>query len=325
MQLSIITPVYKVEPYLSRCIESILNQSFADFELILVDDGSPDCCGAICDEYAQKDARITVIHQNNRGQSAARNAALDIARGEYIGFVDSDDYIHPEMFSILMNNAIQYQASISIGGHKQVSDYEPFELLRDTDAVTWRGSDFFRYYVSHGIPIKPWVLWDKVFHKSCFLNLRFPVGRVCEDNAVVFRALYEAKCVAICDACLYFFFSNPNSTFRQGFQLNRLDWLKVLEEMIVYFEEKQDVILVDKLNRSYLFALADLYNKVKQYLDEPSVLAELRFKLQKQYHCEKKRYPINIKTHPGVYEILFPWYSRCYWTARGILTKLTGR
>ncbi len=321
MQLSIITPVYKVEALLSRCIDSILNQSFPDFELILVNDGSPDRCGEICDEYARKDNRIKVIHQKNQGQSVARNAALDIAQGEYIGFVDSDDYVHPEMFSILMDNVRQHNATISICGHKQVSLFESFTAPVNTSATVWLGSDFFRHYVSKGIPIKPWVLWDKIFHRSCFETLRFPVGRVCEDNTVVFRALYEAKCVVICDACLYFFYSNPDSTFRQGFRLNRLDWLKVLEEMIPYFEDKQDAVLVDKINRSYLFALTDLYQKVKQYLDEPAALAELKNKLEVQYRHEKERYPITIKTHPNVIEILRPSYAKCYWTVQGIVSR----
>lgn len=321
MQLSIITPVYKVEALLSRCIDSILNQSFSDFELILVDDGSPDRCGEICEEYAHKDSRIKVIHQKNQGQSVARNAALEIAQGEYIGFVDSDDYVHPEMFSILMNNARNHNATISICGHKQVSSFEPFVSPGITTADAWLGSDFFRHYVSEGIPIKPWVLWDKIFHRSCFETLRFPVGRVCEDNAVVFRALYEAKCVVICDACLYFFYSNPDSTFRQGFRLNRLDWLKVLEEMIPYFEDKKDAVLIDKLNRSYLFALADLYQKVKQNLNEPAVLDELKSKLKVHYHHEKKRYPITIKTHPNVVQILRPGYAKAYWTTQGLLSR----
>lgn len=101
--LSIIVPVYKTEKYLPKCIDSILAQTFADFELILIDDGSPDRSGQICDEYAQKDSRIIVIHQENKGVSAARNAGLDIAKGEHIGFVDSDDWIEPEMYSAMMD------------------------------------------------------------------------------------------------------------------------------------------------------------------------------------------------------------------------------
>lgn len=99
--ISVIVPVYKVEPYLRRCIDSIRNQTYTNLEIILVDDGSPDNCGCICDEYAQKDKRILVIHQKNEGLSAARNSGLDRCTGAYIGFVDSDDCIHPEMYERL--------------------------------------------------------------------------------------------------------------------------------------------------------------------------------------------------------------------------------
>jgi glycosyltransferase involved in cell wall biosynthesis len=116
--ISIIVPIYKVEKYLCRCIDSILAQTFADFECILIDDGSPDNCGNICDEYAKKDARIIVIHQINSGVSSARNAGLDIAKGEWIGFVDGDDFCDSEMFQILYENAARHNADVSICGYK---------------------------------------------------------------------------------------------------------------------------------------------------------------------------------------------------------------
>ena len=121
-ELSIIVPVYKTEKYLPKCIDSILSQTFTDFELILIDDGSPDRCGEICDEYAAKDGRIIVIHQENRGVSAARNAGLDIARGEYIGFVDSDDWIEPEMYKVLVESCVNNKSDISMCGINYYSD-----------------------------------------------------------------------------------------------------------------------------------------------------------------------------------------------------------
>lgn len=115
-ELSIIVPIYKVEKYLPKCIESILNQSFIDFELILVDDGSPDYCGLICDEYAGKDSRVKVIHQNNQGVSAARNAALDVAEGRYLGFVDADDWIEKDMYQTMLQTAFASRADVVICG-----------------------------------------------------------------------------------------------------------------------------------------------------------------------------------------------------------------
>lgn len=134
-ELSIIVPVYKVEKYLPKCINSILNQVFEDFELILVDDGSPDRCGAICDEYSAKDSRIKVIHQNNQGVSAARNTAMNTASGTYIGFVDSDDWIKPDMYQTMIRCAKQNHADIVICGVNYCKDNEEFireNLIRDT-------------------------------------------------------------------------------------------------------------------------------------------------------------------------------------------------
>lgn len=117
-EISIIVPVYKVEPYLRKCIDSILAQTFTDFELILIDDGSPDNCGVICDEYAAKDNRVVVVHQENAGVSAARNAGLNIARGSYIGFVDSDDWIEPEMYETMLRTAKESKADVVMCGVK---------------------------------------------------------------------------------------------------------------------------------------------------------------------------------------------------------------
>lgn len=117
-EISIIVPVYKVEPYLCKCIDSILAQTLADFELILIDDGSPDECGTICDAYAARDYRIVVIHQKNAGVSAARNAGLEVARGAYIGFVDSDDWIEPEMYETMLRTAKETQADVVVCGMK---------------------------------------------------------------------------------------------------------------------------------------------------------------------------------------------------------------
>ena len=120
--LSIIVPVYNVEKYIERCIKSILNQSFTNFELILVDDGSPDNCGKICDEYKKKDSRIKVIHKKNGGLSDARNAGIERAKGEYIAFVDSDDFINKYMYEILYKNAKKWDADISICNFKMVCE-----------------------------------------------------------------------------------------------------------------------------------------------------------------------------------------------------------
>jgi len=320
--LTIITPVYNAEKYLCRCIDSILNQTLADFELILVNDGSPDGSADICEEYAKKDSRVKVLHQENQGQAAARNHALDIATGTYIGFVDSDDYIHPRMYEILVKNAVDTGAEISIGGYRSVS----LESANTEDFVeivtsTASGDDFLRHCLLDAVDKKCWVLWDKIFRRECFDGIRMPEGRIHEDNAVVYKLLYEANKVVDCDVPLYYYYQNPESTMNRRFGIKNLDWLKVLREMVDYFTEKKDEVLLDKMNRSYLFALADLLRSVKEKLNNKKAEKALKKELKRQYNIEKEKYPITIKTHPDVWNQLFPVRAQLYWQWCNVKSK----
>ncbi len=258
-EISIIVPVYNVEKYLRRCIDSILNQTFTDFELILVDDGSPDRCPAICDEYAADDNRIRVIHQVNAGQAAARNRALDIAKGEYISFVDSDDFIRNDYLEILYCNIKQFNADISVCCHQKVSDIADLVIEKKVDIPKkWTGREFLLHCFDSNNG-KQWVLWDKLYCKSCFKNIRLPEGRIYEDNAVVYKLLYEANIVADSDDILYFYFQREDSTMHQDFSFKHLDWLLVLEEMVRYFNKNHENELERIIDKRYLYALTDLY------------------------------------------------------------------
>ena len=324
-KISIIVPIYKVEKYIHRCVDSILNQTFRDFELILVDDGSPDSCGIICDDYAAKDPRICVIHQDNAGQAMARNRALDLAKGEYIAFVDSDDWIHPRYLEILWDNMQRHRAKISICGHTKVSEFGPFGDVSGVDSRSWNGPEYVQACFLGGIPNKAWLLCDKLFHRDCFAQVRMPEGRINEDNAIVYKILYECDRIAECDEALYYYFQNVTGTVNQPFRRKHLDWLLVPEEMIVYFTEKKDDRMADKANRMYLSALEDMYGKVKRHLNDPKLEKELKEKLRAQYNREREKYPITVQSHPRLYEILFPGYTWCYWTLQGILKKFARR
>ncbi len=174
--ISVIVPVYKVEKYLRRCVDSILSQSFTDFELLLTDDGSPDNCPAICDNYAAKDSRVRVIHKENGGLSSARNAALNICEGKYICFVDSDDYISPDMFEKLLSAAKNNDCEVAICGQfterdGQISIDEPKVeqlLIFDSDKAIEKliEDKIINNYV-----------WDKIYKKYLFDGVRFPDGR----------------------------------------------------------------------------------------------------------------------------------------------------
>ena len=146
-QISVIVPVYKVEPYLRRCVDSILAQTFTDFELILVDDGSPDNCGAICEEYEKKDSRVHVIHQENEGLSAARNAGIEWvfanSNSEWLNFVDSDDWVHPQMLERLYHAVLEHNVKVSICGYEE-TDGEIHWTNADTAQVKlWPVEQFY--------------------------------------------------------------------------------------------------------------------------------------------------------------------------------------
>ena len=182
-ELSIIVPVYKVEKYLPRCIDSILAQTFGDFELILIDDGSPDGCGRICDEYARKDKRIVVIHQKNMGVSAARNAGLDIARGRYIGFVDSDDWIEPRMYEVMMDAIRENGADMAVCGVRYADEDGKF-----TRADWLSESVYSRDGLLEDVFAMPNKLGggccNKVLDASKIASVRFKVGMTIAEDAL---------------------------------------------------------------------------------------------------------------------------------------------
>lgn len=190
-ELTIIVPVYNVEKYLPKCIESILVQSFTDFELILIDDGSSDRCGEICDEYAAKDSRIVVIHQKNLGVSAARNAGLEIARGTYIGFVDSDDWIEPEMYQVLISAAKETCGDLIICGSKQWNETGGF-LQNDFQSTgIYNQEQLLKALYSVPNPLGG-VLWNKLFKREIIGAIRFRKDlRNCEDDVFLIQSLFN--------------------------------------------------------------------------------------------------------------------------------------
>ena len=199
--ISIIVPVYQVEKYLAACIDSVLAQTFRDFELILVDDGSPDNCPALCDAAVAKDSRIRVIHQKNGGLSAARNAGLDIARGEWIGFVDSDDIIAPEMYEKLYELAQEHHANLAVCGVLPVDEQnQPLAApLRDPQTVV-----LTREQAIARIASMPFHLANnKLYRREIFEKLRFPVGKLNEDSFTAPAVLEQVTTAVYTEQRLY--------------------------------------------------------------------------------------------------------------------------
>lgn len=210
-KISVIVPVYRVEDYLPKCLDSILNQTFRDLEVILVDDGSPDRCGEICDEYKERDSRVRVIHKENGGLSSARNAGLDVARGEYAAFVDSDDTVTPDCYEVLLRCAEKNGVKLVCAGRWDVSQRtgerkpglcpQKEELVSGVELTrrifTWDGLDS--------------AAWDKLFRRELFDGLRFPAGVWSEDVPTIYRAALRAGEAALCPKRVYCYLHRDGS------------------------------------------------------------------------------------------------------------------
>lgn len=209
MKLSIIVPVYKVEKYLDRCVQSILGQTFEDFELILVDDGSPDSCGKMCEDWAGKDSRIKVIHKKNGGLSDARNAGLDIAQGKYIGFVDSDDYIKPDMYEILVANLEDYHADISICGYVDVyADGTKNESLCQ-DRFVWSKEEVIENVLKGKLLSVH--AYTKLYKKELFQTVRYTVGKISEDAYIIMDILDQVNTAVFTPYSAYYYVHRESS------------------------------------------------------------------------------------------------------------------
>lgn len=208
--VSVIVPVYKVEDLLERCVDSILGQSHQELQVILVDDGSPDRCGAICDEYAARDHRVEVIHQMNAGLSAARNAGLDCARGAFVTFVDSDDWIHPEMVLNLVRLAHDHAADVVVCEHvkTETEDVEPDTETGSAQEMT--NVDTMRALLSPSAPT--WIITcAKLYRADLFEGIRFPPGRYHEDAFTTHQLLWRANKTVYTDAGYYYYWQREGS------------------------------------------------------------------------------------------------------------------
>ncbi len=238
--LSVIVPIYKVEKYLNRCISSILSQDFSDFELILVDDGSPDKCGIICDEYALRDSRIKVIHKKNGGLSSARNAGIDIARGKYITFIDSDDYIHPNMFLAMISKMVEFDSDVSISSFIRTTKDDEFKELKN-EYFPISSKDSIKAMCQN---ISFITAWGKIYKTELFENIRYPDGKYHEDEFTTYKLFYKSQKIIYTNDKLYCYYINEGSIIQGHFSEKHLDSLDAFSERIDFFETKNEAELV---------------------------------------------------------------------------------
>ena len=236
--VSVIVPVYKVEPYLDRCVASILAQTYPNLEVILVDDGSPDNCPALCDAWAQRDARIRVIHEKNGGLSDARNVGLDAASGAYISFVDSDDYIAENFIETLYDLLHEYHTDISAVHWKLVYADAP-EVpapLSSRNVTLFQGADAIRELFTEDT--YACYAWNKLCKRELFDTIRFPVGRVMEDLGIAYKILFDAGQIVYSDEPLYYYYQRDGSTLHTDCIKFFQDRLAMVTERYLFLEKR---------------------------------------------------------------------------------------
>lgn len=285
--ISIIVPIYKVEKYLDECINSIIKQTYNNIEIILVDDGSPDDCGNICDKYAKEDNRIKVIHKKNGGLSDARNKGIDVAKGKYITFIDSDDYVEIEYIeklynAIKENNTLISQCSIlKVNNQKEIKNklgYEENCIKTGIEMI----NDLYSKHLIENI-----VVWNKMYNMELFKELRFPFGKIHEDEFTTYKIFYNVDEVAIINNYLYNYRQTDESIIGRKFSTKRLELLEAIEQRLDFFEEYNEIKIYEKTLKYYLEQIRGNYIKMKLYIEHSE---EEQKRLIKNYRKSYKKY-----------------------------------
>lgn len=291
--ISVVIPVYNVEKYLCRCIDSILEQSYKNLEIILIDDGSSDNSPKICDQYAKKDKRIKVIHKINEGVSAARNDAINIATGKYIAFVDSDDYVHSDFIKFLFNAICKYDADISVCSY--------WEVFPNNRIMTKHQKNTKQIIVMNNIEAlkdiftlpnyTTVVVWNKLYKTSLFKDnhIKYPINRRYEDDATTYKLYYYARKIVFFDEPLYYYLQNDSSFIRGKINSNRLDILKACSE-IRTFVKGHNIPLLNEMEFNEVLRLFTLINLM---VDKRSIDLVIWNKIRSTLLKNKRRYMKN--------------------------------
>lgn len=275
--VSVIIPVYNVAAYLPRCVESVLAQTLTSIEILLVDDGSTDGSAQLCDEYATRDSRVHVLHQANGGLGSARNAGLDAATGEHLAFVDSDDYIAPDMMERLYSALLNNNADICICGFQRTDENglalgensHPSCVLSGTEALEKLYSPAYQYFT---------IACNKLFKRDLFAAIRFPLGKLFEDGYAAFRYYYTSRTVVCLPECYYFYCLRGSSITNAPLSVKNLDGIDADRDSLVFLTEKGLTALVEKAQTKYVASI--LYN-LKRFRLQPKEI-RLKFKTVKK-------------------------------------------
>ena len=256
--ISVVVPIYKVEKYLEKCINSLLNQTYENIEIILVDDGSPDSCPKICDNYKEKDYRIKVIHQKNGGLSNARNSGLDIAQGKYVTFIDSDDYVSNDYIEYLYNLIKKDNTLISICGHYICFDTKTINKTATNSRKVDKETALNYILYDKEIDL---CSWGKLYDINLFKKIRFPDGKIFEDTATTYLLFEECDYVSVGKESKYYYMIRDDSITTVNFNLKKMDLIYMTENMTNYILKKYPN-LKDGCQRRLMWAYMSTYTKI---------------------------------------------------------------
>ncbi len=318
--ISIIVPIYNVKKYLNQSIESIINQTYKNLEIILVDDGSNDGCYQICEEFGKKDKRIKIIHKENGGLSDARNVGIDNSKGKYLAFVDSDDYIDCSYIDKLYTILKEKKVHIAQCGFYKVDEFgNIIDQMSSSKFECVSGRDFIINMMENR-----WenvVVWNKLYDRNLFDNIRFPKGKIHEDEFTTYK-LVNNNSVAILPICLYYYRQNNSGITRSEYTIKRLDKLKALYERYLFFKESNDKYLENlsllRLTEICRFMYIYVYgNDVKDKEESKKYIINMYRRVYLKLLL-KRRISLKIKIKSVLFGVLPNVYSNIKNTLRGV-------
>lgn len=299
-KISVIVPIYNVEKYLRDCIESIICQTYTNLEIILVNDGSTDNCENICNEYVKKDSRIKLINKGNGGLSSARNAGIDVANGDYLVFIDSDDYVNKSMIEVLRNLLINNNADIAqcefekFYDSKNISDNSTF---KETITVKNNKEALLSLSKIDGKGVNAVVAWNKIYKKKLFDDIRYPINKIHEDQFTTYKLIYKANKIVYTNKKLYYYRQRENSIMNSKFDKKRLVVLDAIEEKINFFKgmEKYESVYYESIHQYINNAIGN-YKKYKESNPNDCItLKNIKKRLNKIYFIAIKSSNISLK------------------------------
>ena len=307
--ISVVVPVYKVEKYLNRCVDSILNQTYKDFELILVDDGSPDKAPEICDDYAKKYDFIHIIHQKNGGLSAARNSgiewALENSDSEWITFIDSDDWVHPEYLELLIKANNANGTSISMAQVFVINQYLIKEIKHNYSVV--RTEDAFQDQ-----SLDPESSCARLYKKHLFVDIRFPVGKWHEDRFTSYKLLFQFQSISVVNEPLYYYFENAEGITHSAWNPKKMDLVEAAENQLCFFKENNNDEMYRYILNDYIKILTRNMRVIKNKPEYKKYYLVLKAKLKKVLKQHKQYLAISIKKDFNIYKYSHPVKAKIY-------------